>query len=235
MMNKCILFLSTLLAAPVSSAEISIDSGKLSNKIIYDGTRRRLTKTGKGGKSGGEDMEDGSWWSGSDDGWHPSGDSELEKLLHGRFSGKDDASGAQERVGDPVLGPVMTDMKSQVRWGFDEGFTKMGFEISILQGIQVTLIHFHCAQAGSNGPVVVDFWETPPDTDGTDINGVALDGYLSNDDILSDNLDDGMCGDIKLNNLASLYQAMLNGDIYLNIHTQANPAGENRGQIFVMH
>jgi len=209
-MNKCILFLSTL-AASASSAEISIDSGKLSNKIIYDGTRRRLTKTGKGGKSGGEDME-GSWWSGSDDGWHPSGDSELEKLLHGRFSGKDDASGAQERVGDPVLGPVMTDMKSQVRWGFDEGFTKMGFEISILNGENVTLIHFHCGQAGSNGPVVVDFWK---DMNGADFNGVALDGYLSNDDILSGDLDDGMCGDIKLNNLASLYQAMLNGDIYL--------------------
>jgi len=232
-MNKYILFLSTLLATSASSAEISIDSGKLSNKIIYDGTRRRLTKTGKGGKSGGEDMEDGSWWSGSNDGWHPSGDSELEKLLHGRFSGKDDASGAQERVGVPE-GPVTTDMKSQVRYGFDEGFTKMGFEISILQGIQVTLIHFHCAQAGSNGPVVVDFWETS-DTDGTDINGVALNGYLTNDDILSNNLVDGMCGNIKLNNLASLYQAMLNGDIYLNIHTQANPDGENRGQIFVMH
>lgn len=225
MMNKYILFLSTLLAASASSAEISIDSGKLSNKIIYDGTRRRLTKTGKGGKSGGEDMEDGSWWSGSDDG---SGDSELEKLLHGRFSGKDDASGAQERVGDPVV----TDMKSQVRWGFDEGFTKMGFEISILNGDQVILIHFHCAKAGSNGPVVVDFWK---DMNGADFNGVALDGYLSNEDILSGDLDDGMCGDIKLNNLASLYQAMLNGDIYLNIHTKAHPLGENRGQIFVMH
>ena len=231
-MNKYILFLSTLLATSVSS-EISIDSGKLSNNIT--GTRRRLSKTGKGGKSGGEDTEDGSWWSGSDDGWHhPSGDSELKKLLHGRFSGKDDASGAQERVGDPE-GPVTTDTRSQIRWGFDEGFTKMGYEIKILLGEKVTLIHFHCGQAGSNGPVVVDFWETPPDTDGTDINGVARDGYLTNDDILSDNLDGGMCGNIKLNNIASLYQAMLNGDIYLNIHTQANPAGENRGQIFVMH
>ena len=231
MMNKCTLFLSTLLAAAVSSAEVSIDSGKLPNKITYDGTRRRLSKTGKGGKSGGEDIEDGSWWSGSDDGWHPSGDSELEKLLHGRFAGKDDASGAQERVDDSfgVEGPVTTDMKSQVRWGFDEGFTKMGFEISILNGDQVILIHLHCAKAGSNGPVVVDFWK---DMNGADFNGVALDGYRSNDDILSGDLDDGMCGDIKLNNLASLYQAMLNGDIYLNIHTKTNRAGENRGQIF---
>ena len=35
-----------------------------------------------------------------------------------------------------------------------------------------------------------------------------------------------------INNIASLYAAILVGKIYLNVHSEANPGGEVRGQIF---
>ncbi|KAL7545045.1 hypothetical protein ACHAWF_008411 [Thalassiosira exigua] len=110
-------------------------------------------------------------------------------------------------------------------WKFDVGFTKMDYEIDVFYGSQVTLLHFHCAPSGVNGPVAVEFWTN----EGMDINGLAKRGSITNEDVKP--ISCAVSG-LVVNNLASLYQAMRVGEIYLNVHTVANPAGEVRGQIF---
>lgn len=123
--------------------------------------------------------------------------------------------------------------------------------LSIHHGVKVNQVHFHCAKAGQNGPVVAWFFDQDKQALGepTDFNGLAFEGYLTNDDMFegifcggakipaADPNDpdkaDIQIGGVLVNNIAALYQAMKEGLIYLNVHTVANGPGEVRGQIFV--
>jgi hypothetical protein len=69
----------------------------------------------------------------------------------------------------------------------------------------VTLAHIHQAPAGVNGPVIVDLLAGRTYT-GTLTGTVALDAFK--------------------------FDTMTSGFYYFNIHTQANPGGEIRGQIY---
>lgn len=71
----------------------------------------------------------------------------------------------------------------------------------------ITGLHLHAGEAGANGDVVVDL--TPM------VNGNRAMGLVT-----GAGLD------------AALVTAMLRGGIYLNLHTDANPAGEIRGQVY---
>ena len=75
-----------------------------------------------------------------------------------------------------------------------------------LSGITATLAHIHNGIAGTNGPVIVDFVQS-----GTDPNrwDVESGGVLNADQV----------------------NALLAGQLYVNVHTAANPGGEIRGQI----
>ena len=105
-------------------------------------------------------------------------------------------------------------------------------ENSIFKGVNVTLVHFHCAQAGKNGPVIVSFF-----SGAQDVNGIFLEGNIKNNNITcsEDGVDFCNCDGLEVNNMPSLYQAMRNGLVYLNVHTNANPDGEVRGQIFTSY
>jgi hypothetical protein len=75
--------------------------------------------------------------------------------------------------------------------------------------------HIHIGPADGNGPVVLPFANFPADTDG------HYEADLTADDI---NQDSGYTFD-------DLVQALFNGNTYMNIHTDAYPGGEIRGQI----
>ena len=65
-----------------------------------------------------------------------------------------------------------------------------------------------------------------PGPGGVDVNGALERGVLTNPDII-----DGACG-VAVNNIASLLAAIRDGIIYVNVHSEGNPPGEVRGQIF---
>ena len=71
---------------------------------------------------------------------------------------------------------------------------------------KITGAHIHQAEAGANGDVLIGLT--------SHINGNQIMGFVTGDAL----------------NSASL-KAMLDGETYLNIHTEANPAGEIRGQL----
>jgi hypothetical protein len=75
-----------------------------------------------------------------------------------------------------------------------------------LSGITATVAHIHGGIAGTNGPVLVDFVQNGANANRWDVEaGGAL--------------------------TAEQVNALLAGQLYVNVHTAANPGGEIRGQI----
>ena len=103
--------------------------------------------------------------------------------------------------------------------------TSIHFKL-IVANIQanITGSHFHMAPVGANAGVVVNLLnisDFPPPTTAP-VNGVLAEGT-----ILENNLSGALAGK-PLNDLIS---AIRTGNIYVNVHTTANPGGEIRGQL----
>jgi hypothetical protein len=129
-------------------------------------------------------------------------------------------SGDQEVTAPP--GGVDTDTTGHIRLNFDGGLTKARYVLRVFDGLAITQAHLHCARAGENGSVVAFLFG--PEPGGIDVDGLLERGTLTNDDIIPG------CDPI-INNIASLLAAVLEGRIYVNVHSEVNPAGEVRGQI----
>jgi len=144
-----------------------------------------------------------------------------------------DLSGAQEVLGSPpFLAPqpgVTTDTTGQVRLSFDPALTTARFRLKVKQGFDITQAHLHCAPTGVNGPIVVFlFGFVPPP--GVDVSGLLSEGELTNASFQAGVDCSTTCGQ-TVNNIASLRAAILDGCIYANVHSVANPGGEIRGQV----
>lgn len=88
--------------------------------------------------------------------------------------------------------------------------TDEGLEFSItVEGLDMTAAHFHAGPTGANGGVVRDI--------GADFNGRTASGIWKSTDAqpLTD----------------ELIKELLSGNLYVNVHTAANPGGEIRGQV----
>ena len=96
----------------------------------------------------------------------------------------------------------------------------------------VVFAHIHLAPAGVNGPVVA-FLFGPAAPGGGRFSGVLAQGTITQDDLI---------GPLAGQELTALVDAMLDGNTYVNVHTDDGvapggtgpgdlPAGEIRGQI----
>jgi hypothetical protein len=133
------------------------------------------------------------------------------------------ASGSQDDVD--------TETTARLVSVFDEGLSSVSFSLEVSKGFNVTQAHYHCGAAGVSGPIVAYLYGLNPA--GVNVNGLLSKGRLTNANILSNTTDFATtpaCG-ITINNIASLYTAILQRLIYLNVHTILNPAGEVRGQV----
>ena len=120
----------------------------------------------------------------------------------------------------PVMGLIG---QASVAAAFDGGFTEVDVKLKVNGGDNVFAVHFHCALPGANGPIALGI-VGPLVFDGMEAKGV-----LTNADF-GPNPCDAIIGR-PVNNIAALALAMRAGLIYLNVHTDQNPAGEVRGQM----
>ena len=143
------------------------------------------------------------------------------------------ASGEQE-IQPP--GGVVTDTTATLRLDFRRDLSAAKFRLSVFEGRKITQAHLHCARAGANGPVVAFLFDVAP-VPGP--GGVNVDGRLARDRLTNEDIEpadfaaNAACG-VTINNIASLLTAVLDGIIYLNVHSEGNPPGEVRGQIFAV-
>lgn len=85
--------------------------------------------------------------------------------------------------------------------------------------VGTTQAHFHAGAAGVNGPVVVNF--TVPAGISNDF---AITGTASATDLT-------VRAPQGINSWEDFIQALLLGNVYMNVHSTANPGGEIRGQV----
>lgn len=91
---------------------------------------------------------------------------------------------------------------------------------------RITAGHLHAGVASVNGPVVVALFDGPP----RNVNGLLIKGEFDNRDVV------GATGDVDaptINSVGSLYQAIREGALYANVHSEEFPGGIIRGQIYL--
>lgn len=102
--------------------------------------------------------------------------------------------------------------------------TELSYRLIVANIEDVTQAHLHLAPAGSNGAVVA--WLYPPAPPAQLIPG-RTHGVLATGTVTADDL----VGPLGGATFDQLVDAIVNGSIYVNVHTQQFPGGEIRGQL----
>jgi len=125
-------------------------------------------------------------------------------------------------AGENEVPPVTSNTSGEAILHVDSDLSEIRFKLDIRDGDKVLGAagsHLHCAPAGSNGPVVAFVaGSLPPGYDGR----VQLRATLTDDSIINP-----ACGA----NIAELVDSMLDGNVYLNVHSTDHPGGVVRGQV----
>ena len=129
-------------------------------------------------------------------------------------------SGAQE------VPTVDTQGSGRIKVKFAKDLSSVGVDVKVknLTG-NLVAAHFHCGLPGTNGPVAFGLI-SPGDLT---FDGKRIRGRLDNSDFTGADCT-GAVGR-PVSNIAALAFAMEEGLIYLNLHTDAVPSGEIRGQL----
>lgn len=124
--------------------------------------------------------------------------------------------------GDNEVPPVITDTSGSAILHVDRSLSEIRFKVDIRNGDDVlgaAGAHLHCAPAGANGPVVAFVaGSAPPGFDGD----LQLRATLTDESIINP-----ACGA----SIAELVGSMLDGHVYLNVHSTSQPGGVARGQV----
>ena len=83
----------------------------------------------------------------------------------------------------------------------------------------VTASHIHAGAAGTTGPVVVNFAPVVNSSNDFGFNGVVPDTAFA------------LQPAIGIRSADDMFQAILGGNSYVNVHSTVNPGGEIRGQL----
>lgn len=103
---------------------------------------------------------------------------------------------------------------------FNLGSGGIDYQASVTGISNVTSVSIHSGNVGENGPVIVTLYS--PKTSADLSNDVHADGTITAADLE---------GPMQGKEISDLVSAMSSGVTYVNVHTQANPDGEIRGQI----
>jgi hypothetical protein len=83
----------------------------------------------------------------------------------------------------------------------------------------VTASHIHAGAVGTNGPVVVIFAPPVPASNDFGFSGTVRDTEFS------------LNGNAGIRSADDMFQAIIGGNSYVNVHSNVNPGGEIRGQL----
>lgn len=125
-------------------------------------------------------------------------------------------------TGSEEVPPVETDTKGKFTIEFNKSHTEAEMTLSVNDGERIRQAHLHCGPEGVNGPIVV--YIAGDNARGYDVDGKWISNATATDSSVFPGSD---CGDT----LAALATAIKHGNVYVNVHSVANPGGVIRGQL----
>ena len=123
----------------------------------------------------------------------------------------------------------MSNVRGILKLKFNNSLSRAAYALYVFNAIEnnnrITAAHLHIAPAGANNPNYIVLLYGGP---ARNVNGLLLKGLIDNRSINYN----APSTDPIVNSVASLYQAIQDGDIYVNVHSDQYPGGFIRGQIF---
>lgn len=97
---------------------------------------------------------------------------------------------------------------------------QLDYKLTVKDIENVTAAHIHLGKKGENGPPVAGIFAGPKKTG--KFKGVLAEGVITDKDLM---------GDFQGKGLDALVKEIKAGNTFVNVHTDAHPDGEIRGQI----
>jgi hypothetical protein len=131
-----------------------------------------------------------------------------EKSFHSKLTGKDEVTSVKTKANGEVTFKLSKDGK------------ELSYKLHVKNIENPTAAHIHRGMKVKSGPPQANLF-TGPKKEG------KFSGDLSSGTITAKDLS----GDLMGKSIDDLVQLIKSGDAYVNVHTDANPNGEIRGQI----
>ncbi len=138
-------------------------------------------------------------------------------------------------TGEQQLPPVTTDALGYVGLKFQDDRTRLVYIVNVEHIGKVTAVNLYQLDKAQNGTIVLDLLHSPRELtkevdkvvdktpEGKTKGTVSMGGATSDD----------LQGRLKGKSLSDLHESMVNGSVYVIIHTKDFPNGEIRGSSFI--
>ena len=138
-------------------------------------------------------------------------------------------------TGDGQVPPVNTDARGYVGLKFDDDLGVFVFTVNAENIGNVTGIYAYKDDKNQNGSVVLDFMKAEKERKINDIKilNVTSKGKLTGTLAAGGATKDNLQGELRGKSLSDFYNLMVNGSLYVVVHTKDFPKGEIRGNSFV--
>lgn len=138
-------------------------------------------------------------------------------------------SGAGNLIALSTVASNNDNIRGVLKLKFNSSLSKAAYALYVYNALsednRIIGAHLHAGSASQNGQVVVSLFEGPP----RNVNGLLIKGVFDNRSV--DDLN--ATGFPAINSVASLYQAIRDGNLYVNVHSELFPEGIIRGQIYL--
>lgn len=122
--------------------------------------------------------------------------------------------------GDESVPVVKTKAKGEAEFKLSKDEKELSYKLKVNSITNVNAAHIHKGKKGENGPVVAGLF-TGSKKEGN-FKGTLSEGVITQKELM---------GELEGKPLEALIQMIKSGDMYVNVHTDAHPDGEIRGQI----
>ena len=123
-------------------------------------------------------------------------------------------------MGEDSVPPVKSKAKGDSEFKLSKEGKELSYKLKVKNILNASAAHIHKGKKGETGPVIVNLFAGPKKEG-------QFKGNLANGTIMAKDL----MGELQGKPLDALMQLIASGDAYVNVHTDAYPDGEIRGQI----
>jgi hypothetical protein len=123
-------------------------------------------------------------------------------------------------TGNDEVPSVKTKAKGDVKFKLSSDGKELSYKLQVKNIENPTAAHIHHGMKGKSGPPLANLF-TGPKKEGK-FSGTLSEGTIKASDL---------SGDLAEKSIKDLEQLIKAGDAYVNVHTDANPDGEIRGQV----